>query len=472
LQSLPAIISRIFRPITKAAATTGGYILPLGGGWIPSSWGWNWWQQGYDPLPFGTSAVVQACIAAYAQTIAMCPGTHWRQTDNGGRERVENSSLTRVLRQPNSYETISDFMLNLVTALYTHGNAYAVAFRNNRFEVNELHLMDPRACVPRIVPATGDIFYALGGNPIVQGMLAGNSALLNFVPDRDVFHARLETKRHPLIGEPPLTGALLDVAASNALVRQALAYTANEGRPSGVLQTDLPLGREAVQDLRQRWNDQTQGMNAGGTPILTHELKWSPSNVTPRDAELAERLRIADQRIAVAYRIPLPILGIAGASGGGGGGGGSSGGSRGGGAESLMRFWVSTGLGFAVNHLEEAFGRLFGLTGYPVEYVEFDTGALYRSEFKDRLDGLAAGVKGGIYAINEARALEDLGPVPYGDEPRVQQQDVPLSFWGQAPPIPPKPPAAPLPPPPQGNADGRDWARLLDAALDRYDSAA
>ena len=36
-----------------------------------------------------------------------------------------------------------------------------------------------------------------------------------------------------------------------------------------------------------------------------------------------------------------------------------------------MRFWLAAGLGFALNHVEQSFDRLFGLKGEPDEYVEF-----------------------------------------------------------------------------------------------------
>ena len=104
-----------------------------------------------------------------------------------------------------------------------------------------------------------------------------------------------------------------------------------------------------------------------------------------------------------------------------------------------MQSWVASGLGFALNHIEESIGLLFGLKGQPDEYVEFDTAALLRSAMKDRIESLARGVQGGIYAPNEARNLEGLDSVEFGDEPRVQQQVVPLSQVGKIP-------AAPAPP--------------------------
>jgi hypothetical protein len=120
--------------------------------------------------------------------------------------------------------------------------------------------------------------------------------------------------------------------------------------------------------------------------------------------------------------------------------------------ELLMSSWYSTGLGFALNHIEEAIGLLFGLKGQPDEYVEFDTEALLRSALKDRIEALARGVQGGIFAPNEARRREGLDSVKFGDEPRVQQQVVPLSAAEGIPSAPPAP-AAPSAPPAAGADD-------------------
>ena len=113
------------------------------------------------------------------------------------------------------------------------------------------------------------------------------------------------------------------------------------------------------------------------------------------------------------FRIPLQILGL-----------GTSTYSS---TELLMQSWIASGLGFCLNHIEEAFGLLFDLRGQPDDYVEFDTSALLRSAHKDRIEALARGVQGGIYSPNEARQQEGLDKVKDGDEPRVQMQIVPLS---------------------------------------------
>ena len=196
-------------------------------GLLPATWGsyWNWWQMGHDPIVApSSSAMVEACISAYAQTIAMCPGSHWRTNANGGRERITTSALARLLKRPNTYQSISDFLLNGVRSLYSEGNAYALALRNDRFEINELHLMRPRECHARIAE-TGDVFYSLAGNEIIDNRLKSDELI---VPARDVLHIRLHTGNTPLKGESPLTAAMSDVAVSGALTQQQLAFFLNQ----------------------------------------------------------------------------------------------------------------------------------------------------------------------------------------------------------------------------------------------------
>jgi HK97 family phage portal protein len=438
----------------------GPYQLPITGGWLSAEAGQytNWWQLGYSAYPPSTQSVmVEACVSAYAQTVAMCPGDHWRLNSKGGRDRVKNSALSRVLRYPNDYETISDFLLNAVRQLYTMGNCYALCLRNDRYEIDELHLMKPEMSWPKLA-TNGEIFYQLNGNDVIATRM-GEAIFV--VPARDVLHIKLHTLRQrfpvPLIGESPITATYADIDAANAILAQQAAFYRNQARPSAVLSTDLQLSREETQQLRDRWNDQAKMLHAGGTPILTAGLKVQPWSASGRDAATAEILKLTNENIALAFRIPLQILGI------GGTGYGST--------ELLMQSWIASGLGFCLNHIEEAFGVTFLLKGQPDEYVEFDTAALLRSAMKDRIDALARGVQGGIFAPNEARHQEGLDAVKFGEEPRVQQQVVPLSAASAIPPAPgphAPPPAASqpasqlapqkptTPPPEKGNRDDLD----------------
>lgn len=468
------LIARGLRTITRAVEgepRPGPYTLPISGGWLPDGVPINWWQTGMDIQPIGArSAMVEACVSAYAQTIAMCPGGHWRKNSKGGRDAVTTSALSRVLKRPNFYQTISDFLMNAVRHLYLDGNTYALAQRNDRFEITDLHLMDARLCKP-VVATTGDVFYRLAGNAVVDNLLNTTYPLL--VPARDVLHIRLQADRRypfPLWGQTPLLAALSDMQVTDAIAGQQIQFYMNQARPSAVLSTDLTLDKDQTQALRDRWDEQTRGMQQGKTPILTHGLKVQPWSAGGRDSQIAEMMKMSKENIALVFRIPLQVLGLAG-------------GATFGSTEALMQFWLAGGLNFAINHVEQSFDSLFGLKGAPDEWTEFSTDVLLRSAMKDRIEALTRGVQGGIYSPNEARNKEDLDSVEAGDEPRVQQQVVPLSaanqiteMGGGGPPgaTGPKPPPSPGPPspPPAAAVPLKDYDDAVKRARQRLFDAA
>ena len=423
---------------------------PTGEGVIAASWGRyvNFWQSGYNPEPYNErSAMVEACQAAYSETLAMLPGDHWRGLANGGRERVTTSALSRILRRPNDYQTASDFFLNLTRRLYQHGNAYAYAVRNNRAEIVELHLM--RQGQPALAE-DGSIHYALSGNEIIEH----RTDLSEPVPARDVLHVRLHTPRHPLQGESPILSAALDLGMHNVALRQQLTFFLNQARSSFVLATDNPVKDTDNETLREKIMSRISGMNEGMPLILSNGLRPYPISTSAVDAQLAEMLKMSAANIALAHRIPLQVLGL--------------GESTYANVEILNQAWLASGLGFTLNHVETAFDSLFGLRGPPEEYTELDTRALLRSAYRERIEGLARGVISGIYSPDEARNSEDLPSVPggVGKEPRVQQQVVPLSYGAdmQPPPVnPPPPEPAPADQTPPDNQDNRDGGDSQDA---------
>jgi len=448
MASIMQSLARVFTPRQKAnPAGEGNYHAgpyTVGGGILPSSWGQylNFWQMDLDPLQAPGCATVEACVWAYIRAIAQLPGYHKREQDNGGTETVTTSALSRLLRTPNGYQTPSDFLVHLVRSLLYTGNSYWIAQRNDRQEIEALHWTDPRACHVREVKVAGqvfsEVFYEIGDNPLLNVMsLAGNSLI---VPARDVLHVKLATPRHPLIGETWLSALAPEITSYTAMSKSATTFNGNMSRPSGVITTDLQIKKAELDQLRATWDEQARGMNAGGTPILTHGMKFQPISISNQDAQIVEQQKLTDQKIASVFGVPAILLGITDTS-------------TQKTAEALMAEWLASGLGFVLNHIEVAFDKLFGIAAVPAgrEWTEFDTRALLRSMFKDQIDGLARSVQAGIHAPNDARRIMGLAAAENGDEPRVQQQMVPLSFE-PAPPAPP-PAATALPVPPVGDQE-------------------
>ena len=134
-------LSRIMAPVTKAlegAYRPGPYYLPLTGGFLSAEAGQhtNWWQMGYDVESGARSAMVHACVSAYAQTVAMCPGDHWRST----RMAAASGGRLGAGAHPAMAQRIPDhfgFPAQRGERSLSDGNAYALGLRNNRLEISD-----------------------------------------------------------------------------------------------------------------------------------------------------------------------------------------------------------------------------------------------------------------------------------------------------------------------------------------------
>jgi HK97 family phage portal protein len=300
-----------------------------------------------------------------------------------------------------------------VRSLLTHGNLYAFATRNDRYEVDELHLLDPRQVrAVRSVEVPGFYAYALNQYQLPNGPLIDVDQI---VQPRDLLHVRMHTTRDPLVGESPLTAAMNAAELNGTIGGSMSRFYANMSRPSGVLSTEEKLTKEQVMRLREVWEQQSKSLNTGGVPILSWGMKWQPLSMTAQDAQIIEAYKMSLRDICRVFRVPMMLVGEADQA------------ATFNNTETLMRFWLASGLGFLLDHVEASIGDFFKL---PVtEHVEFDTEVLLRSDMLQRIDGLTRAVQGGIYSPNEARAKEGLPAVEDGDEPRVQQQVVPLSYY-------------------------------------------
>jgi HK97 family phage portal protein len=418
---MPSLLARAGLAWKSASAIMQGNGAALAnyGGYGPSIPPWypvEWYQKGMSPGLRNGLPIVEACVGAYAQTIASMPANHVQILDNGGYETVTSSALSRLMLAPNDYQTPSDFFLNIVRSLYLKGNAYAFAEYNNRQEVSALHPVDPTGV--RVVRAADDpSAYWYSFNQYQWDMLTDIDPGY-FVPPRQMLHIKLACPLDPLCGETPLTHALLSNALGATIGGSLSTFYANMSRPSGVLTTEGELNKVQVERLRSAWEDATTAIAQGKVPILVNGLKWAPMGMTAQDAGILDAYKLTIIDIARVFRIPLSMIGeMEGATFTN--------------SETLIRFWMSTGLGFAIKHIEDAFTAFFNLPR--AEQLEFDTSVLLRTDTPARLDSLSKAVQGGIYSPNEARAMEGLPAKAYGDEPRLQRQVVPLSAYANTP---------------------------------------
>ena len=336
----------------------------------------------------------------------MLPIRHMKEDGKGGMVEVKNSAVFRVMRKPNPYQTKSEFFVDLVRKMLLTGNGYGVCERNGRFEISAIY---PQVRMnPYVSCDNKDVYYSGATNELVQ--------LDQMIPSRNVLHVKMHTNTHPLIGETPLTSAYLSTATANSIQAHTNSFFRNMSRPSGVLSTDMTLTSQQTSELRERFNELSQDMNTGGTPILSSGLKYEKVSMSAVDSEIIKTYQMTIGDIARVFRVPLELIGASDKP-------------TAGSTENLMKFFVTSGLGFIIEHLENSLERLFDLP--PDECIEFDTDILLEATFKEKMDGLKVAVTGGLLTINEGRNKLGYNSVDGCDEPMVQQQMIPASLSGE-----------------------------------------
>ena len=88
-------------------------------------------------------------------------------------------------------------------------------------------------------------------------------------------------------------------------------------------------------------------------------------------------------------------------------------------------------------------------------FVQLNVDGLLRGDFESRMEGYAFSIQNAVRTPNEVRALENLEPLPEGDDLLIQSATVPLGDQGKVAAAPPAP-GAPAPPPPGADVEPDD----------------
>ncbi|KQT09026.1 MULTISPECIES: hypothetical protein [unclassified Bradyrhizobium] len=72
-----------------------------------------------------------------------------------------------------------------------------------------------------------------------------------------------------------------------------------------MLETDQQLTAPQTKELRERWDEQTKGDGAGGTPILAWGLKAKPVTVTAQDGHPRIQGSVALGRPRISLRAAI-----------------------------------------------------------------------------------------------------------------------------------------------------------------------
>mgnify|MGYP001108584621 FL=1 len=349
------------------------------------------------------SSVVAACLLVRAESKATLPIHLYIEEDGRRRKAVERPEYALLKNAPNPTMTSAQFWLWQQMTTDLTGNAYALREKRG-------------TATTAIYPLVGETLPVIerkNGTPRVVGYKHRDGSGWQPLLTADVLHFPSS-----IIGSDGVTGrSLVDVAREaiglDISAEEFMGRVLANGTHMGVvLSTDQALTTEDMEALRQQLSDGKGVAPAGKARLFTKGIKPMVLGSTVQEAELIEARRYGVERICGIFRVPLT---------------------------KVAAMWFGTYSNSEQSDLDFAKGcvtpmvvsteqvlnaRLFSGTAY---YVKFDINGIMRGDFATRMEGLTSAVNGGIFTPNEARAWEELDPLPGGDELRFPLNTMPAS---------------------------------------------
>lgn len=428
------------------------------GGWFPfvrEPFGGAW--QKNREITVDTVAAyhaVYACVTLIANDIGKLRLRLVKKDNDGIWQEARNTAHSPVLRRPNPYQNHVQFKQWWVTSKLLRGNAYALKVRDERNVVQRLYLLDPSR-VTVMVGEEGSVFYQLAADNLSDIGTGGIT-----VPAREIIHDRMNCLFHPLVGVSPIYASGMAATVGMNIEKNAEAFFGSGSNPSGVLTAPATIKPETAKRLEDQWNSNYTGDNSGKVAVLGDGLKFEPLRMNAVDAQMIEHLKWTAETVCSTFHIPPFKLGI-----------GQMPTYQNG--EVLNQIYYSDCLQSHIEEFEAALDEGLGLDGESIG-VELELSGLLRMDSATQIKTLAEGVKGGIYAPDEARAQLDLPPVAGGATPYLQMQNYSLAALAKRDskadpfkPDAPEPPPAPTPAEPNEEERTIEFWRQKRADVER-----
>lgn len=373
---------------------------------------------------------VFACQTLIASDIAKLRPRVVVQDSDGIWIEKKNPAYTPVLRKPNHFQNRIQFYESWVLSKLGRGNTYILKHRDRRGVVSALYVLNPDLVTP-LVASDGSVYYELQTDNL-SGL--PDSVL---VPAREIIHDRFNCMFHPLVGLSPIFANGIAAMQGHSMQTASTKLFQNGSRPGGILTAAGEISDETAARLKEYWDNNFSGANAGKVAVLGDGLKFESMAVKAVDAQLVEQLKWSAEIVCSTYHVPPYKIGLGQMP-------------TNNNVQSLNVEYYSQALQVLIEAIELCLDEGLGMDGETIG-TEFDLEGLLRMDSSTQMDVLEKSK--GKLTVNEQRKRLGAKPVVGGDTVYLQEQDHSLEWLARRDAQPIEPPAPP-PPPPAPPADG------------------
>lgn len=328
-----------------------------------------------------------------------------RDNNNIWTEDFKNPAYT-VLRKPNDFQTRQQFIESWIISKLSHGNTYALKERDASMRVRKLYILDPTNVVV-LVSESGDVFYRINRDD-----LSGVEQQIT-IPASEIIHDRFNCFFHPLVGLSPIYACGLAATQGLRIQNNSTHFFGNASRPAGIISTADSIDDDTAKRLKDYWQANFTGKNAGNVAILGDGLKFDQMGVTAHDSQLVEQLGWTVEVVCSTFHVPPYKIGHGTIPANNN-------------VQALNLEYYVSALQTLIEAMEACLDEGLGMDGVNAG-TELDTKNLLRMDSVTQMQVLREGIGGAILAPNEARRDLDLVGVSGGESPMIQEQNYSLA---------------------------------------------
>jgi HK97 family phage portal protein len=412
---LGLVIERAPRPTLSPVQNWGGF--GSGRGWwplivrdpFPGAWQRNQEIRIADVLSF---SAVFACVTLIASDIGKMRVKLVEEDQFGIWSEIVSPAFSPVLRKPNHFQTRIKFFEQWITSKLVYGNTYVLKERDQRGIVVAMTVLDPQRVIPLVAP-NGEVYYELRRDDLAGVFDQENIT----VPASEVIHDLMVPLYHPLVGVSPIYACGLAALQGLKIQGNSVDFFANGANPGGVLTAPGAIANETAARLKEHWDSNYSGQNAGKVAVLGDGLKYEAMSVNAVDSQLIEQLKWSAENVCSCFHVPPYMVGVGPAP-------------TLNNIEALNQQYYSQCLQSLIENLEVSLDEGLGLDSTKdgrTYGTEFDLQGLLRMDTAAKVKAAGDAIGAGFMSPNEARWQFDLAPVKGGDTPYLQQQNFSLA---------------------------------------------
>jgi HK97 family phage portal protein len=125
----------------------------------------------------------------------------------------------------------------------------------------------------------------------------------------DILHLRYQSSVDDAHGHGPLEAGRATLVAAEVLGRYATTIASNGLVPSSILEAPEEMSPDQAATLRDDWVAQRAAF-PGYPAVLSGGLKWTPTQLNPKDMALLELAQFTESRIAILLGVPPFLVGL------------------------------------------------------------------------------------------------------------------------------------------------------------------